>query len=284
MTTPAQALFERWCTPPKTDKRPGDTALGDQATRGTMVLRGYEGDLVDEVRTYRWAAPAPLPGRPAALLVHGWGSRATHFAAIIRGLTAKGIEVAAFDAPGHGESGGRTASLPRFAGALKILCDRLRTDGCDPIAAVGYSFGGLAGGIACLPGLVPGDPLTVPGMALIASPVTLASATASWLEMAHEPQDRAAELMSELTRHGFDGARFEVLSAAGALPRRLLIVHDEADPDVPIAQAEALAACRPDATLIRTQRFGHARILLARPVVQAVADFVLDVHGTVPRS
>jgi pimeloyl-ACP methyl ester carboxylesterase len=115
----AETLFERWCTPGRPETRPGDTALGDQATRGSLVIAGVQDGLVDEVRTYVWEPAEPAPGNPCAVLVHGWGSRATHFAAVIRALTAAGVRCAAFDAPGHGESGGTTASLPRIVGGLQ---------------------------------------------------------------------------------------------------------------------------------------------------------------------
>lgn len=271
---PAEELFQRWCTPDELETRPGDIALGDQATRGTLTISGVQGDIVDEVRTYRWEPSEPAPGSPCAVLVHGWGSRASHFAAIIRGLTARGVRCAGFDAPAHGESGGTTASLPRIATAFRRLCEELAHEGTPPTAAVGYSFGGLAAGLACVPKVIAGEPARMPALTLISTPVTLASATRRWLEMAGEPQERSADLMTVLSRRGFDGDRFDLLKVADALPQRLLILHDRGDEEVPVTDAEALAARRPDATLDLTERFGHARMLLARPVVRAVAEFV----------
>lgn len=275
-------LFQRWCTPPEPQTRPGDTALGDQSTRGTLEVSGVQGDLTDRIRTYRWTPSTPAPGAPSVVLAHGWSSRATHFAAIIRALTARGIRCAAFDAPGHGESGGETASLPRIAGAIRLLCAELTEEGTPPIAVIGYSFGGLAAGLACVPGIVAGSPITLPALALISAPATLASATRRWLEMAREPADRIDDLMRALERRGFDGSRFDLLTVADRLPGRLLLVHDRDDPEVPIADAEALLERRPDAAMVRTDRFGHARMLLARPVVEAVSDFVTRIDRPVP--
>jgi len=275
----SETLFQRWCTPGGTETRPGDAALGDQSTRGTLTISAAEGEPPDVVRTYRWGSAEPAPGSPSVVLVHGWGSRATHFAAIIRVLTARGIRVAAFDAPGHGESGGTMATLPRFAVALRMLCRELAEEGTPPVAAVGYSFGGLAAGLACVPDLIAGEPADLPGLALIATPATLASATRRWLEMAGEPQTRSAELMAALARRGFDGDRFDLLARADQLPRRLLLIHDRDDSEVPVADAEALHARRRDSVLHLTERYGHARILLARPVARAVADFVADLSG-----
>ena len=280
----AEALFQRWCSPGTPETRPGDTALGDQATRGSLVISGVQDGIVDEVRTYLWEPSEPAPDAPCVALVHGWGSRSTHFAAVIRALTNAGIRCAAFDAPGHGESGGTTASLPRIATGLRLLCAELADAGKPVTAVVGYSFGGLAAGLACVPDVIAGPPLSVPALALISTPVHLASATRRWLEMAGEPQARSADLMGELTRRGFDGTRFDLLAVADSLPPRLLLLHDKGDDEVPASDAEALAALRPDATLLLTERFGHARMLLARPVVQAVADFVRPGHDDLPVS
>ncbi|WP_420566259.1 alpha/beta hydrolase [Thalassobaculum sp.] len=280
----AEALFQRWCSPGTPETRPGDTALGDQATRGSLVISGVQDGIVDEVRTYLWEPSEPAPDAPCVALVHGWGSRSTHFAAVIRALTNAGIRCAAFDAPGHGESGGTTASLPRIATGLRLLCAELADAGKPVTAVVGYSFGGLAAGLACVPEVIAGPPLAVPALALISTPVHLASATRRWLEMAGEPQARSADLMGELTRRGFDGTRFDLLTVADSLPPRLLLLHDKGDDEVPASDAEALAALRPDATLLLTERFGHARMLLARPVVQAVADFVRPGHDDLPVS
>lgn len=280
----AEALFQRWCSPGTPETRPGDTALGDQATRGSLVISGVQDGIVDEVRTYLWEPSEPAPDAPCVALVHGWGSRSTHFAAVIRALTNAGIRCAAFDAPGHGESGGTTASLPRIATGLRLLCAELADAGKPVTAVVGYSFGGLAAGLACVPDVIAGPPLAVPALALISTPVHLASATRRWLEMAGEPQARSVDLMGELTRRGFDGTRFDLLTVADSLPPRLLLLHDKGDDEVPASDAEALAALRPDATLLLTERFGHARMLLARPVVQAVADFVRPGHDDLPVS
>src|SRR5262249_24545271 len=55
---------------------------------------------------------------PRVYLLHGWGGRATQFAAFVEPLVRAGFMPVAFDAPGHGASGGRTASLLHFARAL----------------------------------------------------------------------------------------------------------------------------------------------------------------------
>ena len=52
------------------------------------------------------------------LLMHGWGSRAGRFRLFVPQLQQRGFRVVAFDGPGHGRTGGNSASLPQFAAAL----------------------------------------------------------------------------------------------------------------------------------------------------------------------
>src|SRR5215468_8096629 len=49
---------------------------------------------------------------PTVLLVHGWGSRGARLHSFVEPLVAAGYRVVAFDAPGHGDTAGRTSSLP----------------------------------------------------------------------------------------------------------------------------------------------------------------------------
>ena len=76
------------------------------------------------------------------------------------------------------------------------------------------------------------------------------------------------------TGYGYDAADFDLVKVADRLPRRLLIAHDAGDPEMPIADAERLAAARPDARFLRTERLGHLRILFGKPVLAAVVRMI----------
>ena len=51
------------------------------------------------IQTYKWGN-----GTKKALLIHGWGGRASNFGAIIPELTKNNYTVISFDGPCHGES------------------------------------------------------------------------------------------------------------------------------------------------------------------------------------
>src|SRR5215471_2030602 len=58
---------------------------------------------------------------PAVYLVHGWGSRGGRLTAYSHPLVQAGFRVVAFDAIGHGASGGRMSSMPQMARALRAI-------------------------------------------------------------------------------------------------------------------------------------------------------------------
>src|SRR3954454_5387191 len=71
--------------------RPEEAEVDRRATLHYLVVNGRD------VATYRWGDGA----RPV-LLVHGWQSRASRFAALVTALLEHGYSPVSYDAPGHG--------------------------------------------------------------------------------------------------------------------------------------------------------------------------------------
>lgn len=262
----AAALFERYRTPAPPETSDGDRTLAAAAERRRVAVRS---DGV-EVETYLWRPDRPS-GEPPVLLVHGWASRATHLAAIVRALTRAGHACLGFDAPAHGESPGTATSMPQV-----IRCMRAVVAALGPVdAVIGHSFGGMAAGLAFAERPEPGVPLAARALALIASPSRIDSMTLRFLRAEGLPPDRMDAMHRALKAgYGYDAAEFDLVKVADRLPPRLLIVHDAGDPEMPFADAERLAAARPDARLLRTERLGHLRILFGRPVLAALTQLV----------
>lgn len=86
------------------------------------------------IQVYRW------PGEgPRVLLVHGWQSNSARWRHLIPLLEAEGFDVFAFDAPGHGGSGGSHLHVPLYPQVIRHLRDRYA-----PSFLVGHSVGGMA--------------------------------------------------------------------------------------------------------------------------------------------
>src|SRR5205814_1941326 len=103
-------LCERlWLTPvPRRPRlRPHEQALSSEAVR-LHVPVGRE-----RVAGWRWGE-----GERAVLLLHGWGGYALQLSAFVRPLVERGLAVAAFDFPAHGESDGKRTDLPAIVRAM----------------------------------------------------------------------------------------------------------------------------------------------------------------------
>src|ERR1041385_5477629 len=73
------------------------------------------------------------------LIIHGFESSIVNFDHFVFPLMDKGYGVLAFDAPGHGRSGGTTISAPLFANMITMICEKY-----GPVQSfMAHSFGGL---------------------------------------------------------------------------------------------------------------------------------------------
>ena len=140
--TVAPDVAARWaetifCTPPRHDPPAADEEF--VATGSPFMVRSEGQDLA----VWEWGEG------PTVLLAHGWGSRAGRFHDLATTLVGEGFRVVAHDAPAHGRSTGRFASLPEFARALRAVADHVGS----LHGLLGHSLGGAAACIAIRDGL-----------------------------------------------------------------------------------------------------------------------------------
>jgi pimeloyl-ACP methyl ester carboxylesterase len=204
---------------------------------------------------------------PLALLVHGWNGRGRQMAAMARALAARGYRAVAFDHPAHGDSSGRTATIPDMAEAIRLVSDQLG----GARALVAHSLGAVAATFALSRGL------HVPRAVFVAPPVRPDQWLLRFGRAVGLPASADGRLVAAVEqRAGVSVAEVGPLDLAGQLDTELLVVHDRSDREVPYAQGEALARAWPDARLVTTEGLGHTRILSAPGVVSLVTDFLGD--------
>jgi pimeloyl-ACP methyl ester carboxylesterase len=201
---------------------------------------------------------------PAVLLVHGWGGRSGQLAAFAHALAGAGCTAVAFDAPAHGRSGGRTTTMVGIADAAAAVARRFGAR-----AAIGHSVGGAGIAFAAAHGL------DLDAAALVAparSPVTFMDALSDALRLSTPV--RAALEDRIVRRVGIALEEVDVARCAPAAPPPLLVVHDDRDAEVPLAQGTDVArAWR--AQLVVTSGLGHRRIIRDASVVEEAVRFVV---------
>ncbi len=259
-----EELFERFCTPtlPVFGHR-DERALGG-AERSEIVS---DGELVP---IYRWGT-----GR-SVLLVHGWASRAGHLTAIARRLVDSGLSVIAFDAPAHSRRAfegvaGQQTNLVRFSRAIVAVAREI-----GPLRGlVGHSFGALTGTLVVAGGPLGMGPISVERLGLISGSESLDHLIEAWVRSEGLEPDATDAIRSAICRRfGIGVEAFAIGAVAERVRMPALIIHDAKDREVAFSEAERTVQTLPSARLVRTERFGHRRILVAREVIDRIVEFL----------
>lgn len=246
----AEQLF---CRPPRQVRREREEAF---LATGRPFAVPHGGA---ELRAWEWGVG------PTVILVHGWGSRAGRWATLAPSLLAREFRVITYDAPAHGASPGRMASLPEFAAALSAVAA-----GAGPVhAVVGHSLGAAAVALAL------GDGLAALRAVLIASPAnpeSFADRFAEALAIPAPVRDAMQRNLEARLRIQWRDLHIPTLAARLATPA--LVIHDEQDADVPVSDAAAISGAWPGARLLLTRGLGHRAIIHDPAVVAAATDFL----------
>ena len=203
---------------------------------------------------------------PAVLLVHGWGGRGGQMTPLVPALREKGCSVVTFDAPAHGLSSGRLATVPLFGEAAAEVATRVGAR-----AAVGHSMGAAGLSVALLRGL-PLDAAVF--LAPPRSPAGFFQAFSRALGLRPGVERAARERLER--RVGMPLVEFDLPRMAGRQSTPLLVVHDRDDREIPWTDGAAIAAAWPGARMMTTERLGHRRILRDPAVAAHAASFVAE--------
>jgi alpha-beta hydrolase superfamily lysophospholipase len=208
-------------------------------------------------------------GGPAVLLVHGWSGQMSQLTPLVDPLLEQGFRVVAFDWPGHGAS---TGSLSSLAHALRVFpqLEQL-TGGFEAVFA--HSLGAVATSLGLSRGVLSAKRAVFFAPASRLAPWFHQFATAFEFDEGQE----AGFISATESWLGESLANFEPLTTPPTVP--MLVLHSRDDRDVPFADAEALVAACPAATLVPLDGLGHRRLLRDAPTVARAVTFAT---GAVP--
>jgi pimeloyl-ACP methyl ester carboxylesterase len=259
-----------WRVGPPAPVRLADRAVHDAARRAPLAHRptarhgagpraGAAGTVT--VATYTWGEP----GAPAVLLVHGWRSRASAFGRIVEDLTGAGLRVVAYDAPGHGASGGRLRTGLDDLAIIRRLSD---AEDAPWAAVIGHSLGVLGAGIALHEGIEAERFTGISGL------TSVRVTTDGFVRAAGMPWALRDRFATTVQRHGLPDhpdvyARFDLLARTVPASVPALWVHDTGDRMNPHHLSEQLhEAHAASSELFTTTGLGHNQIL-GDPAVRA---------------
>jgi pimeloyl-ACP methyl ester carboxylesterase len=220
------------------------------------------------------------PAGSAVVLVHGFsGSKDDPgLVAVAEALRAAGHLVLAYDARGHGASGGlcTLGDLERHDVAAAVALARCDA---DRVVAVGASMGAIAVLRHAAEGPGPEGVVTVSAPARWRYPRNPRTALAWGLTRTRVGRLAARRFLHVRVSPRWDDPEPPVVLAA-RIGAPLAVVHGTADRFVPAREAEVLAAAAPRSRLQLVRGMGHAFHPAAGPAIVEAVGWVLGQAGT----
>lgn len=246
--------FYLFCTPRKSLLQDHQRRFLNTAEKMSFLCNGHR------IQVYRWGN-----GPKKVLFLHGWGSHSFRWKNYIEALDQRQFTIYAFDAPAHGNSGGKYLNLPLYSLTLETFLNFF-----GPMnSLVGHSIGSFAAlytlyriGSQGLDELV------------ITAPPGEATEFVSFFKSVLGLSGRSVRVISDAFERNVQH-RPEYYSAkkfAMGLTIPGLIIHDEGDTETPLHHTAAIHSVWPGSQLITTTGLGHN--LRSANVVGHVVKFV----------
>lgn len=250
-----KTVFKLFCTPKSREIIPEELDFLQTASQGELNFHGQS------IRTYTWGK-----GPKKILLVHGWQSLSSRWKPLVETLIGSKFTLLAYDAPGHGLSGGGQFTIPENA---ELIYRIMNAEGGFE-AVVGHSLGSLSLLYARSRHPLP----EIRKWVLMAPPINLNDLVFLFrktLGLNPRTMNRMIEEMKLSTPGGLE--TFEIAQLARDLSTAGLIIHDREDDRVPYSNSEKLAAVWPQGRLLTTRGQGHR--LRSSEVIQQITTFIL---------
>ncbi len=217
-----------------------------------------------KISGFRWNHPQPKK----LLILHGFESSSYKFDHFISRGIKQGYEVLAFDAPAHGQSEGKTVTLPDYVDMIRKIVELY-----GPIDAfICHSFGGLA--VSHYLETVKHDGQTK--VVLIAPATETTTAIDSFfrfLQLSDVVRKEFEALIVE--RSGTKSSHFSVRRAMKHIRASVLWIHDEDDKITPLSDVlKVKEKGYPNIEFMFTRGLGHSRIYRDSEVKKKVFSFL----------
>ncbi|MGW2227093.1 alpha/beta fold hydrolase [Streptomyces formicae] len=252
--------FGLFCHPVRRGKvLPAERAAHERAVTEELSVNGKL------VRVYRWGT-----GERPVLMLHGWQSRASRYAAFVPHLEALGLSPVSFDAPGHGSSGGRSTTILEYR---EIIGGLQRRYGAFH-SVVAHSLGATSMLLALRGDVRAGRLVTVAAVKDFGHfPDEFARILGLRNGLREDLRDRIEHrLFAEVAD---PWALFDATRGPEEINVPMRIIHDTDDDMVPVAQAHALKeAYGEQAELVITAGLGHRKILGEPEIVASAMEFI----------
>jgi pimeloyl-ACP methyl ester carboxylesterase len=266
----ARQAYNLFATPQWRAKhqRPDDLILAAK-----VIDFPFDGHIV---KLYEWGND---DSEKIILLAHGWESRGTALRMYVKPLLEKGFKIVAFDALGHGDSGGKQNNLLTNARTISAIYNHY-----DHIyGAIGHSFG--CSSLVYAQQYVDNN-IRLERLVFIAVPNRTRKIMDGFLAYMHTPkivQNAFFDYVQTLTKQHIDLSDTALAytspnnrDASTVKVGKLLLFHDQKDEVTNISAAERVVEHWDNARLIVTNGYGHFRIAKNPDVIRKIVAFIAD--------
>jgi len=215
-----------------------------------------------KIQAYQWGT-----GPVKILLLHGWQSHTYRWKKYIESIDLKQYTVHAFDAPGHGLSGGRLLHVPLYAEVISRFMNMI-----GPVESIiSHSLGSLSA-FYCFH---IGYPVQTNTLIALAPPGEVKEFF-QFFRRSLSLSTRAINLIGRdfEERFGKSPSSFSAPIFAAAVTVPGLIVHDEDDEEAPVSHARRIHSAWRNSRCLITKGLGHN--LRSEEVVKDVVRFVKE--------
>jgi len=255
----AAEAFERFVTPVPT-KQTSHATVPEDAVPLTFQLDK------DTVKGFCWKQP----GGRRVLILHGFSSNMNKFLHYVEPLKKAGLEVFLFDAPAHGQSSGKTATVLQYKDMIRTVEETY-----GPFQAfIAHSFGGLALSLYAET-LKDQEKLKL----VLLAPATETSTAIDYFAAKLKIRQQLKEGMNAyiFQKSGIRAEDFSIRRAMHRIRARVLWIHDLDDEVTPWKDAAAVQSDQhPNIQFSNTRGLGHRRIYKDPAITERVVRFIAE--------
>ncbi|MEO6314733.1 MAG: alpha/beta hydrolase [Chitinophagaceae bacterium] len=252
----AQKAYAIFFTPFYRNKQ-APPPIFSKAEQISIIVKG------NTVRGFRWNAG----GSKRVLVLHGFESSVKNFDAYITALINKNYEVLAFDAPGHGVSGGRQITLTLYIDTIAAIHFQVGI----VQSFMAHSFGGLA--VTQFIEKIPNQDIRLALIAPVTEAVTAIDSFFRFLQLNAGVRSEFEKLIH--IKSGVPASYFSISRALENIQGKVLWVHDREDQTTPFRDVEPVMQKNyKHVSFLVTNGLGHKKIYRDNKVIQAVTDFL----------
>ncbi|MCY7294076.1 alpha/beta fold hydrolase [Alteromonas sp. a30] len=202
------------------------------------------------------------------LLLHGWGSECGSMFSLASYLAKQGHRVVTFDAPAHGASAGKFASMSEYVSDTKLILNELSSFG-TVTRVVAHSLGGIVAMAATK------EFPAIKQVVLISAPYSLNDVLSIWsrnvINLGSKVRDNV--LRQLLKDNGVPVSYWDISLHGKEHHADILVVHAIDDNIIDIEHGERICNALPSATMETVDELGHIKILSSLKVHQKISHF-----------